>query len=157
VLLNGWYDGDDAELPIHKVNDNNGSENTVLYKADYPQLRAIDDDGSQKWTKAGYEASVRWTPSIHMPRWASRITLEITDVRVQRLRELSESEAEAEGVEFCSDAMDFGKTVGGYLHNHVQGGSYFAAFIKLWNKINGKKHSWESNPWVWVIQFEKLS
>jgi len=79
-------------------------------------------------------------PSIHMPRWASRITLEIKNVRVQRLWDISELDCENElGVEPYS----------------LENGAY-EQFANLWNKINGKKHPWESNPFCWVIEFKKL-
>jgi hypothetical protein len=71
-LIDGWYDGDDKDLPLVKRLDNQGKEHTILYKADYPDLRAIDDDGEQKWRKDGSEASVKWRTSMFMYRWASR-------------------------------------------------------------------------------------
>jgi hypothetical protein len=86
-----------------------------------------------------------WKPSIHMPRWASRITLEITGVRVERLQDISESDARAEGVEpaECA-AMDI---LGGKI-----------SFSMLWAEINGfdGSKSWQANPWVWVIEFKRV-
>ena len=83
-----------------------------------------------------------WTPSIHMPRWASRITLEITNVRVERLHEITEADAEREGVEpWSSNALDFN--------------GYYNSFSHLWDSTT-KDHKWESNPWVWVIEFKRI-
>lgn len=79
-----------------------------------------------------------WRPSIHMPRWASRILLEITDVRVERLNSISEDDAEAEGV-----------TDTGYGDSLVDGYRY------LWKSIYGEE-SWKANPWVWVIEFRRI-
>lgn len=85
--------------------------------------------------------------SIHMPRWASRITLEIINVRVERLEKISEDDANAEGCEQSKcDHPD--------CDDHVYG--YRAAYAILWNKINGKKFPWGSKPWVWVLEFKKL-
>lgn len=81
-----------------------------------------------------------WKPSIFMPRAASRITLEITNVRVERLNEISDKDAEAEGVEAWSNS----------------GNSPAWKFQCLWDRINGKKYPWSSNPWVWVIEFRKI-
>lgn len=82
----------------------------------------------------------RWRPSIHMPRWASRITLEITGVRVERLRDLSEDDAKSEGITPPS---------GGVL----PGWEYRINFRDLWVSIYGSDN-WEANPWVWVIEFK---
>lgn len=84
--------------------------------------------------------------SIHMPRWASRITLEITDLRVERLLQISEVDAKAEGV--CG--VDWG-------HGMDYGGNacYVKPYLALWDQINAKRAPWASNPWVWVIQFKK--
>lgn len=84
------------------------------------------------------EYGIKKTPSIHMPRWASRITLEITYVTAQRLQDISEDEAAAEGIPRHS-------------------GPYILDFAKLWDQINAKRGcSWDSNPWVWVVEFERV-
>lgn len=85
-----------------------------------------------------------WTPSIHMPRWASRITLEIVSVRVERLREISEADAKAEG---CW----YGKG-GGEVDHAVLPENHFPT---LWESINGPG-SWGANPWVWVVEFKRV-
>jgi len=82
----------------------------------------------------------KWTPSLHMPRWASRLTLEITGVRVERLRDLSEDNAKSEGIT---------PTSGGVL----PGWEYRINFRDLWMSIYGTDN-WEANPWVWVIEFK---
>lgn len=82
----------------------------------------------------------KWRPSIHMPRDASRITLEITGVRVERLQEISEEDAIAEGCQ-CSG-------VPASLTNR-------GAYAKLWESLHGPG-SWDANPWVWVIEFTRL-
>lgn len=83
-------------------------------------------------------------PGIHMPRWASRITLEIVAVRVERLNDISEADAAAEGIEpmFLGDTDEM-KRLGARV-----------AFKSLWESINGAG-SWEANPWVWVIEFRR--
>ena len=84
---------------------------------------------------------ITWRPSIHMPRWASRISLGITSVRVERLQDISEADAIAEGVRNSL---------------HLPGGRFAREnFAHLWWTINGDG-SWESNPWVWVIEFKRV-
>lgn len=85
-------------------------------------------------------------PSIHMPRWASRLTLEITEVRIERLQEVTEEDAIAEGFEGNNNAA----TGVGY-------GSNREAFCCLWNDLNAKRGSgWDKNPWVWVLAFRRV-
>jgi hypothetical protein len=95
----------------------------------------------------------RWRPSIHMPRHASRITLEVTGVRIERLQAISEHDARAEGVK-PSDASivfdDKGK-IRAELSNTHRG-----AFACLWDAINGKLAPWASNPWAWAIDFKRV-
>lgn len=130
--------------PVYNA-DGNLDYTCCYYRADGVDVRLCDGDGFGVFTKSGLEASP-WTPSIHMPRWASRITLEITGVRVERLHEISEKDAQAEGV---SD---------GYIDQH--GDSRFCGhyenFAKLWQSINGPE-SWAANPWVWVIEFRRIT
>lgn len=82
----------------------------------------------------------KWRPSIHMPRWASRITLEIESVRVERVQEISHADALAEGVEY-----DVSKPDGWPLER----------FHKLWNSVNGPG-AWGRNDWVWIITFKRV-
>lgn len=89
-------------------------------------------------------------PSLFMPRWASRITLEITNVRVERLHDISEVNAMAEGIQLAEDARMF-------ADESPTRYSAVAQFQALWDKINGKKYPWSSNPWLWVIEFPKIS
>ena len=87
----------------------------------------------------------KWKPSIFMPRWASRITLEITDIRVERLQEITEKDAIAEGIPaFAPNGI-----IRNYKIPQMQ-------YEVLWDKINSKKYPWESNPWVWVISFKRV-
>ncbi|ENZ7340657.1 morphogenetic protein [Klebsiella aerogenes] len=102
-------------------------------------------------TPADWPEEGRWRPSIHMPRWASRILLEITDVRVERLREISQADAEAEGV---------GKLKKGFWKNYQPGWTEFqltarGSFATLWKSIYGDE-SWYADPWVWVIEFKRI-
>lgn len=89
---------------------------------------------------------VKWQPSIHMPRWASRITLEIVSVRVERLDEITEDDAKAEGAPL-GRVLGYGRLG---MQSHREG------FIDLWEQINGKRASWLTNPWVWVIEFKRI-
>jgi hypothetical protein len=85
----------------------------------------------------------RERPSIHMPRWASRLTLEVTEVRVERLQAISEDDARAEGV--IGATRDGGRQV-----------SHRDAFAHLWNSINGPS-SWAANPFVWAVSFRVVT
>lgn len=88
-----------------------------------------------------------WRPSIHMPRWASRIDLEITDVRVERLRDISEDDAIAEGVE----AIPIAAVPRQATWDNRQD------FAQIWNKIYAAKNlGWDDNPWCWVVEFRMV-
>lgn len=94
-----------------------------------------------------------WRPSIHMPRWASRITLEITDVRVERLQDITEDDARAEGVPEAGGLLP--EYPGTYLTPKGDFASARVAFQRLWESIYGDT-GWNSNPWVWVIAFRRV-
>ena len=101
-------------------------------------IRYVATEGRTDWIDGEDNITDRCKPGIHMPRWASRITLEITGVRVERVRSISEEDAIAEGVE---PELDWTATM---------------KYAVLWDKINGKKYPWASNPFVWVIEFKRL-
>lgn len=114
--------------------------------------RSLIPDGQipqQKYNRIIYRADgempggfkQQWKPSIFMPRWASRITLEVTGVRVERLGEISEADAKDEGVRPVLPLID---------------NAHRVDFKALWDKINGKRADWMSNPWVWVVEFRRL-
>lgn len=91
-------------------------------------------------------ATGKWCSPLLMPRWASRITLEVADVRVERLQAISEEDAGAEGV----GAARAGQGENGPIATHRTG------FVRLWQSLNAKRAPWESNPFVWCISFRKL-
>ncbi|BCD88018.1 hypothetical protein PSm6_44250 [Pseudomonas solani] len=97
-----------------------------------------------------------WRPSIHMPRWASRILLEVTDVRVERLQDISEHQAQAEGIEHLPH-LDPAGTCHWRVYGSESSGtnSPVASFESLWESINGAG-SWDANPWVWVVEFRRI-
>jgi hypothetical protein len=100
---------------------------------------------------AGYDPwpGTRWRPSIHMPRWASRLTLEIVSVRVERVQEISEEDARAEGVRVWEEWQS--RDLPAVLNMHDPRDAY----AQLWESINGPG-SWAANPWVWVIEFRRI-
>ena len=120
--------------------DGNGAQ--TYYRAS--QIREQMPEVERVMAKNG----VRWKPSIYMPRWASRITLEVTGVRVERLQDISEADAIAEG---CSlECMTpTGDDSGSAIHG--PGG-----YIALWESINGPG-SWDVNPWLWVVEFKRVT
>lgn len=115
--------------------------NQIPAKADWkPDTEAMEYDGA-------------WRPSIHMPRWASRILLEITDMRVERLREISGAQALAEGI-YSNPNKNGMYTADGKHHTSKHDGPV-ESFAALWESINGAG-SWSANPWVWVVSFRKV-
>ncbi len=97
----------------------------------------------------------RWRPSIFLPRWASRMSLEITGVRVERLQAITEDDAKAEGVtriRVYEPEDDLGDEINGHGYAPPLA-SYAGSYEVLWDEINGKRASWSTNPWVWVVEF----
>lgn len=126
-------------------------EESYLYKGSPADAGLVEE-----WKKDPNCCQVKWSPSIHMPRWACRTVAEITEVRVERLQDISEEDVIAEGVKRIA---------------HGRNGDYYSAFRdephhdnwidpvdaykELWESINGKG-SWERNDWVWVVSFKKV-
>lgn len=98
--------------------------------------------------------TMRWRPSIHMPRWVSRIALEVTGVRVERLQEITSKDAQAEGVPFTVAEHTFRKC---FRDPEERASERLKRFAELWEAINGDRAPWESNPWVWVVSFKQVS
>lgn len=96
-----------------------------------------------------------WRSSMFMPRWASRLSLDMTGVRAERLQEITTADAMAEGIPQTAgeahalDLIDLDKTPGHEWDNRTSAEN----FAVLWDAINGKRAPWESNPWVWVVEF----
>ncbi len=123
----------------------------IIYRATYddslygPLVARFDVRATEIWDVVG---NTGWRPSIHMPRAYSRITLEITGVRVERVQDITVKDAEREG---C-DQPDWPR--------YYKGDAVFdarEAFLHLWDSINGPRgYSFESNPWVWVVEFRGI-
>ncbi|HDQ4745546.1 TPA: hypothetical protein ACXJOU_000673 [Pseudomonas aeruginosa] len=107
-------------------------------------------DFSVRQTGCSMISKGRGRPSIHMPRWASRILLEITAVRIERLQDISEKQALAEGVELEGEGVCWAGAAGTASDSPVE------SFRLLWELINGAG-SWNANPWVWVVEFKRVT
>lgn len=142
--------GFDPDVDAQMKDDGETPGSLDLDSVMHIEYRATMQDGLVK----------RWRPSIHMPRYASRIQLRVTGVRVERLQDISCDDIRAEGV------------VAGMQANHEQWPvknikddcyQLHQDFVWLWDKINGKPRkngvdiSWSANPWVWVVEFEKVN
>lgn len=168
------FDGDRLWVRETWAADIPGCPNGLSYRADH-----LDPRGD------GPANPIHWHPSIHMPRWASRLTLEITSVKVERVQDISEADAWSEGIsEFSGGKIDALLALGGIVAANpklsrrgflkglvglglmgvigASGLSDFTTargtFAALWDSINGKRPgcSWSDNPWVWVVKFKKI-
>ncbi len=151
-MLNGdaghpWHGVDRLWVKETHVIDN--PEYVASYKAQ-PWLGMPDPGTAEVFymaTEKNPDIFPRKRPSIFMPRWASRISLEITDVTAERLQKISEADAKAEGV-------DAWQSENYRVANNIFDG-YRLAYAELWNEINGPG-SWAKNPWVWVVSFRRV-
>lgn len=158
-----WNDLTHAELlarcPYGQPGDRLWVRETWAVPSSGPSSELGPDDADEvAYAASSYHGdlsnpAIRWRPSIHMPRWASRLTLKVTDVRVQRLQEISEEDAKAEGVTFDGTWWSGG--------NHRIKGTPKClpnprdAYADLWTSINGPD-SWDANPWCWCISFKRI-
>lgn len=107
---------------------------SVMYRADAP------------WGEFSYERG--WKPSIHMPRWASRLTLEVTGVRVERLQDITPHDAQAEGISYQSTTL---------LEGSWTPAGLVASYRRLWDSLNAARgFGWDANPYVWVVEFRRV-
>ena len=129
------------------------NEECLLYKASkYENTKEYH--GRNGWVQ------IKWRPSIFMPREAARIFLRVTNVRVERLQEITEEDAIAEGISWLDEACYSNNGWTPTLYDPDSGGSpvFRDGFIALWDSINAKRgYSWDTNPWVWVYEFERVS
>jgi hypothetical protein len=140
VRENGW------ERPYRSARDmREGADTWPPYEYDVEPVCCWEDGELKRlcWKRR---------PSIHMPRWASRITLEVTAVRVERLQSISETDAIAEGIEPAAEGYWrlYGRDTNGDMDRSAR-----TSYRSLWESINGPG-SWDANPWVWVIEFKRL-
>ena len=129
-------------LWVRETWGNYGDGTQLMYKADYPDgaIKYIHDDRVHTCNLP------KWRPSIHMPKEAARIFLKVKDVRVERLQDITEEQAEREG--FVDDV------------EYCQGNTARGHFAELWDTTIDKKqmdiYGWKANPWVWVFEFERI-
>lgn len=150
--MQGTQRGDTINCPYGQPGDQLWVRET--FRRDLDRLHSrklIEYAADDQWRDAGQASAfdfpdIGWRPSIHMPRSASRITLEVTGVRIERLQDISEADALAEGVNVHPDHHGKPRTS---IYSPVQ------AYRDLWEQINGPG-SWDANPWVWVVEFKHL-
>lgn len=135
----GWVDGIEYRADCHYLDDHD-----LL-----PLNRVTPPDDVDLDTYAG-----KWRPSIHMPRWASRLQLGVTGIRVERLQDMSDVDADAEGFDGDYPTRAFPEYFPGnaedYAHLTIP-----QCFGRIWDALAGPG-SWDANPWVWVVEFEPL-
>lgn len=136
-----FYNDIDGESrsTTHWVRGEAGDEGAIWYEAD--GKAPADQPNPERWDGK--------TPSIFMPRWASRITLEVTDVRIERLCEISSADIRAEGIDEETVAAMLGKA-------SIADTSLSDLWRLCWDRINGKRAPWSSNPWVWRVSFRRV-
>jgi hypothetical protein len=140
VRNNNDDSGDEADLWLERIDSELTSKGVLS-----------DENGIYHWEPG--QSPLKWHPSIHMPRWASRITLEITDVRVQRLQEISAEDCISEGlIPFTKGAVPAWRAADGEHCNYIRPRD---AYRDLWKSTYGPG-SWDANPWLWAISFKVL-
>ncbi|KMM77047.1 hypothetical protein ACP93_02460 [Xanthomonas sp. NCPPB 1128] len=134
----------------HFINDYRGARVPEDERADVELVYAATDEDYVRNLED--DEGFAWRPSIHMPRWACRLVLEITDVRVERLQAISEEDCAAEGVTRDTEPCDH--TRRSCADVGCLGPTYRSSFADLWTSTGG---DWDSNPWVWLIGFRRIA
>jgi len=128
-------------LPYVEVPDPDAHEKLWIQCTDECIKKGVEEneEGHYSWDKGS--SPLKWRPSIFMPRWASRIQLEITDIRVERVQDITDSNATAEGIVTAPTSIVTPRM----------------SFKKLWDSINAKRgYSWDKNPWCWCLTFKVI-
>lgn len=152
-----WIQGYDDPLIESEGDDENAV--SIIYKADgKEEYRTCSAETAENWGDFSADSEiVGFKSPIHMPRWASRILLEITDIRVERLNDISEADCEKEGFRFYPLSRICFKPSSTKHPNGHGSNNYKSIFGEHWDTLNAKKgYQWSSNPWVWVIEFKKV-
>lgn len=149
----GWLVGD--ACPFGGVGDRIWVRETFASGLSTKSTLAYRATHKREDLEDGFYDTIKWTPSIHMPRRASRILLEITDVRVERLSAISEGDAIREGIDAdrLSESQDNYDCIAD--HNMTGRPTAKGYFSDLWQSIYGEEN-WKANPWVWVIEFKRI-
>ncbi len=173
-IYNNVHFADDAQMQSHLFHDiygnykcpyggvySDGTGDTLWVRETWASHKYMDDTKPSEFTVGAQMLPVwyradnvqndergRWRPSIFMPRWASRITLRVVDVRVERVQDISDEDCINEGMWMYSP-----NNVGPAPEILSRGD-----FAELWDFINARRgHAWDTNPWVWVVEFEEVS
>jgi hypothetical protein len=161
----GYYQDHENEVPF-----------VTCYRADLSALsHTVPPKPVPAWDiKSWNWSKQKWRPSIHMPRWASRLLLDVVSVRVERLQDITEEDAKAEGVESpdtereehdwsiceqCGGTLlyaGFDANLGAIFDcDCTRCDTHRKRFRNFWKRINGERADWESNPWVWRVEFHR--
>ncbi len=174
-----WRDGEcGCKCPYGQPGDRLWVREAFAYGLCTPSTMAYRATNNPSDLDEGWDDPIKWTPSIHMPRAACRILLEVTAVRVERLQDISEEQAQAEGCFFTDYGRKCGHTSNGWTEtgdcsapeaHHPQRngwmwdktagpdqclGTATWAFAHLWQHTGG---AWDANPWVWVVEFKRVT
>jgi hypothetical protein len=152
VPFEDWH-GNEIKCPYGQVGDTLWVRETFKWSTAIPTQAIYKADYTEQELK---EHPVKWKPCLFMPREACRIFLKITNIRVERLQDISVQDAINEGIENIKEGDPYGFKI--YSNGNIQGstGGTHISFASLWQSINGEQ-SWNNNPWVWVVEFEKVN
>lgn len=163
VRINGYFN-------FYRIEDEKGYWETPKFETGdilwvretFIESKTPDIPNNRGWSFS-YKADggygiIKWKPSLFMPKEAARIFLKLTNVRCERLQDISDNDAIGEGIDFFNHGYG-GSPVGIWYKNYKFGTNNCSpnySFQTLWDSINAKKQPWESNPWVWVYDFERI-